>query len=324
MMVATVSLHDSVRHVVRVCARVQPGELVCIAADLNTLAIAQALLEAVREAGAEPVLVTMTPRRAHGNEPPRVVAAAMKAADAVIQPVTYAMTHTDATRDALRAGARVLVLRGVTEDIMTHGAMLADYDEVDRITRDVQRLLTEAKTARVGTPSGTDLSMSLAGRGAVALTGRVGGPGTFAAMPDGEAAISPVEGSAEGTLVVDHTMDNLGLLDAPIRMTVRAGRVTAIEGGAAAKALRDMVAASDANATNIAEFAIGTNDRARLIGSMTEDKKLRGSVHVAIGDNHVIGGTVVSELHLDGLLLRPTVELDGRTVVEDGRLLIGG
>jgi len=323
-MVTAVSLHDSVRTIVRTCARVQPGELVCVAADTNTLPIANAIVDAVKEMGAEPVMVTMSPRRAHGNEPPRVVAAAMKAADVVIQPVTYAMTHTDATRDALRAGARVLVLRGVTEDIMTHGAMLADYDEVDRITRDLARLMTDAKTARVRTPSGTDLSMSLAGRGAVALTGRVGGPGTFAAMPDGEAAISPVEGTAEGTLVIDHTMDNLGLLDAPIRMTVRAGRVAAIEGGVSAKTLRELVAASDAYATNIAEFAIGTNERARLIGSMTEDKKLRGSVHVAIGDNHVIGGTVVSELHLDGLLLRPTVELDGRTVVDDGRLLIGG
>lgn len=321
-MTTTVSLQDSVRNVVRTCARVQPGELVCIAADTQTMPIALAIVEAVKEVGAEPVVVTMLPRRAHGNDPPRVVAAAMQAADVVIQPVTYAMTHTDATRDALRAGARVLVLRGITEDIMTHGAMLADYDSVERVTREVQRLMSEARTARVRTPAGTDLTMSLTGREAVALTGRVGGPGTFAAMPDGEAAISPVEGTTEGTLVVEHTMDSIGLLDAPIRMTIRGGRVVEIAGGGSAEKLRALVAGADDNATNIAEFAIGTNDRARLIGSMTEDKKLRGSVHIAIGDNHVIGGTVVSELHLDGLLLRPTVELDGRRVVDDGRLLI--
>jgi len=323
-MTQSVSLQESVRNVVRTCARVQPGELVCIAADTQTMPIAAALVEAVKEAGAEPVVVTMLPRRAHGNEPPRVVAAAMKAADVVIQPVTYAMTHTDATRDALRAGARVLVLRGVTEDIMTHGAMLADYDRVDRVTREVQRRMTEASAIRVTTPSGTDLTLSVAGRSAVALTGRVGGPGTFAAMPDGEAAISPVEGTTEGMLVVDHTMDNIGLLDQPIRMTVRGGRVHEIGGGSSAERLQALIAAADDNARNIAEFAIGTNDRARLIGSMTEDKKYRGSVHIAIGDNHVIGGTVVSELHLDGLLLRPTVELDGQRVVEDGRLLIDG
>jgi aminopeptidase len=321
-MSATMSLDDSVRSLVRTSARVQPGEIVCVAADTSTLPIAKAIVDAVRGVGAEPVLVVMDTRRAHGNEPPPVVAAAMRAADVVIQPVKFAMTHTDATQGALRAGARVLVLRGVTEDIMTHGAMLADYDKVDRITREVARLMTDAKTARVRTPAGTDLTMSLDGRGAVALTGRVGGPGTFAAMPDGEAAISPVEGTTEGVLVIDHTMDNLGLLDRPVRMTVRSGRVVEILGGASAEQLRTLVAGSDANATNIAEFAIGTNDRARLIGSMTEDKKYLGSVHVAIGDNHVIGGTITSELHLDGLLLRPTVELDGKRVVEDGRLLV--
>jgi leucyl aminopeptidase (aminopeptidase T) len=233
-MTVTVSLQESVRNLVRTSAHVQKGEQVCIAADTNTMPIALALVDAVREIGAEPVLVTMTPRRAHGNEPPSVVAAAMKAADVVIQPVTYAMTHTDATRDALRAGARVLILRGITEDIATHGAMLADYDKVDRITREVARVMSEAGTARVRTPAGTDLTMSLAGRAAVALTGRVGGPGTFAAMPDGEAAISPVEGTSEGTLVIDHTMDNLGLLDRPIRMTVHGGRVTEITGGTSA------------------------------------------------------------------------------------------
>src|SRR5881628_973141 len=174
-MVTTISLRESVRNVVRQCARVRPGELVCVAADTQTMPIALAIVEAVKEAGAEPVLVTMLPRRAHGNEPPRVVAAAMKAADVVIQPVTYAMTHTDATRDALRAGARVLVLRGVTEDIMTRGAMLADYDKIERVTKEVARLLTEARTARVRTPAGTDLTLSLDGRAAVALTGRSAG-----------------------------------------------------------------------------------------------------------------------------------------------------
>ena len=230
-MATAISLQDSARQVVRTCARVRPGELVCIAADTHTAPIAHVLAQAVREAGAEPVLVVMDPRKAHGNEPPRVVAAAMKAADVVLQPVTYAMTHTDATQEALRAGARVLVLRGVTEEIMTHGAMLADYDAIDRITREVARRLSAADTVRVRTPAGTDLAMSVAGRTAVALTGRVGGPGTFAAMPDGEAAISPVEGTAEGILVVEHTMDNLGLLDAPVRMTVRGGRVVEIAGG---------------------------------------------------------------------------------------------
>jgi len=70
---------------------------------------------------------------------------------------------------------------------------------------DAVAVMTGAKRVRVRTPAGTDLTMSVDGRGAVALTGRVGGPGTFAAMPDGEAAISPVEGTAEAGRVVAQT-----------------------------------------------------------------------------------------------------------------------
>lgn len=302
----------------------RPGEAVCVVADTQTRPIADYIFEAARALGAEPVLLCMAPGRTHGNEPPRVVAWAMRGADVVIQAVTYAITHTDATRDALRAGARVLVLRGVTEDVLTHGAALADYDEVARITKAVAERLTRARAVHVRTPAGTDLRMSVAGRAAIALTGRLEGPGTFAAMPDGEAAIAPVEETAEGILVVEHTMDGIGRLDAPIRMVVRRGRVVEVTGGRAAEQLRALMDGAGPNAANIAEFALGTNRWARLIGSMTEDKKRWGTVHVAIGDNHVIGGQITSELHLDGLLLQPTVTLDGEVIVEDGRLLIGG
>lgn len=318
------ALRQSVQNLVLEAACVRPGEAVCIVADTQTRAIADLIFEVARAVGAEPVLVCMAPRRTHGNEPPRVVASAMRGADVVIQAVTYAITHTDANQEALRAGARVLVLRGVTEDVLTQGAALADYDEVARLTKAVAERLTQAHSAHVRTPAGTDLGMSLAGRAAVALTGRVEGPGTFAAMPDGEAAIAPVEGTARGILVVEHTMDGIGRLDAPIRMVVREGRVVEVAGGEAAERLRGLMDSAGPNAANIAEFAIGTNRWARLIGSMTEDKKRWGTVHVAIGDNHVIGGQVTSELHLDGLLLQPTVTLDGEVIVEDGRLLIGG
>lgn len=318
------ALHQSVRNLLLGAARVRPGEDVCIVADTQTRPIADLIFEVTREVGAEPVLVCMAPRRTHGNEPPRVVASAMRGADVVIQAVTYAITHTDATREALRSGARVLVLRGVTEDVLTQGAALADYNEVARLTKAVAGRLTQARTVHVQTPAGTDLVMSIEGRTAIALTGRVEGPGTFAAMPDGEAAIAPVEGTAEGILVVEHTMDGIGRLDAPIRMVVREGRVVEVTGGEAAERLCRLMDGAGPDAANIAEFAIGTNRWARLIGSMTEDKKRWGTAHVAIGDNHVIGGRVTSELHLDGLLLRPTVVLDGEVIVEDGQLRIEG
>lgn len=308
--------------VVDKCLGVRAGERVCVVTDTNKVEIAGAFLEAAHTRGAEAVLVVMSPRKIHGEEPPEMVGGAMKAADVVIQPVTYAMTHTNATRDAMKAKARILVLRGVTEDMMVHGAINADYDEIHQLTGRVAALLSRGRKVRVTSDQGTDLTLSIEGRPALTLGGKALVPGIFAAMPDGEAAISPVEGTAEGVWVIEHAMDSLGLLDAPIRVEVQKGRAVSIRGGRSAEELQRIIHESDENASNIAEFAIGTNSQARLIGNLAEDKKRIGTVHIAVGDNHVIGGHVTSNIHLDGMLLRPTVLLDNEVVVERGQLRV--
>jgi leucyl aminopeptidase (aminopeptidase T) len=54
---------------------------------------------------------------------------------------------------------------------------------------------------------------------------------------------------------------------------------------------------------------------------MAEDKILRGCVHIAVGDNHTIGGKIQSKVHLDGIILNPTVEMDDQLIVKKGKLL---
>lgn len=315
-------LYAVANRILKESVKLEAGENVCIVADTNTAEIGEVMAACVTAMDAEAVLLVINPRKTHGVEPPEIVAAAMKAADVVIQPITYAITHTNATKEALEAGARTLVMRGVTKDLMLNGAVNADYHEIDRLSELVRLKMTEGQEVKISSPSGTDLTLSIEGRTGLMLTGLVKGPGTFAAMPDGEAAIAPVEGTAEGVIVVDHTMDSLGILDEPVRLTVEKGLVTKIEGGRSAMKLQQLVEESDEGARNIAEFAIGTNPKARLVGNMAEDKKLLGSVHIAIGDSHVIGGTVESNLHLDGLLLNPTVLIDGDCVIDEGKLLI--
>jgi len=73
---------------------------------------------------------------------------------------------------------------------------------------------------------------------------------------------------------------------------------------------------------NIAELGIGTNDQAKITGLILEDEKVMGTVHIALGDNMSMGGTVSVQSHLDGLIKKPTVYLDGRVIMEKGNLLI--
>lgn len=315
-------LYAVVNRILNQSAKLEKGEAVCIVTDTNTLEIGEVFAACATAMGAEPVLVTMNPTKMHGAEPPAIVAAAMKAANIAIHCVTHAISHTNANKEAREAGTRMLVMRGITKEIMLHGAVNADYEEIYRVTKILGQKMSEGKHVKVSTPSGTNLTFSMEGRDALVLGGIINPPRRSACMPDGESATVPLEGTTEGTLVIDHTMDGVGLVDAPIIMQVEKGRVTKIEGGKSAEKLRRIIEEADEWATNIAEFAIGTNPSARLIGNMTEDKKASGTVHIAIGDSHNIGGTVESNIHLDGLLLSPTVWIDGECVVENGKLLI--
>jgi len=97
--------------------------------------------------------------------------------------------------------------------------------------------------------------------------------------------------------------------------------VTDVTGGSQADELQQIIDENDENAGNIAEFAIGTNPKAKLIGNLAEDKKLAGTVHFAVGDNESLGGTLKSSIHLDGVVRTPTVELDGVVVVDNGQIV---
>lgn len=317
----SVEMMRTARMIVEECVSLRSDEQVVVVADTETVPIAEVLAQAAHAGGGEVVISIMTPREQHGNEPPRPLAAAMQAADVVLMAVTHAITHTTAHKEALARGARACIMRSVTVDTMIHGAITADYREVRAVTQRLMRVLDEARRVRVTSPEGTDLTLSIEGRKALGLYSFATEPGTFTSLPSGEAAIAPLEGSAEGVLVFDHAIDNVGRLDTPVRAEVREGRIVGVDGGPDAERLRSLLQL-DANATNIAEFAIGTNPRSRLLGNMAEDKILLGTVHIGIGDNHAIGGRVESQIHLDGILLNPTVEIDGQRIVEQRRLLV--
>ena len=315
----TIKLAKTAKMAVEVLTEVKPGENVCIATDTNKLSIAQALAEACYAVGAEVVICIMTPRQIHGEEIPPVLAGAMKAANVIFAPTSYALTHTRGRLAATKAGARTLIIREVTEDTFTNGAVTADYEEIYAVTNALVKRFDKGSEIRMTSPLGSDITMSIEGRNGLCLAALVRPPAWFASLPSGEAAVSPVEGTAEGTIVVDHAIDSIGLLKEPITITVKKGRAVSVSGGEQAKRLETFIH-KDKNANNIGEFAIGTNPLSRMLGNVAEDKILRGCVHIAVGDNHTIGGKTESSIHLDMVTLKPTVWLDGKKVVDKGVL----
>jgi leucyl aminopeptidase (aminopeptidase T) len=250
------------------------------------------------------------------------VAELMKAVDVVLCPTSKSLTHTDSRRAASAAGTRIATLPGVTDEIMVR-CMNADYCQIAARTFALCALLEKASVVRVTAPGGTDVVMPIKGREAHASSGVFRERGQWGNLPTGEAYLAPLEGLSNGLVVVDGSMASVGMVREPIRITVRDGYATSIEGGAEAARLRALLEPHGKDAYTVAEFGIGTNDRAILTGAILEDEKVMGTIHIAFGDNKSMGGSVRVASHLDGLVRQPTVWLDDRKIMEGGKLLVG-
>lgn len=306
------------------CGNLQPGERVVVVTDFEKLELGTIVATAARAVTADVNLLVMPSRELDGQEPPDSIAAAMQHADLVVSLVARSITHTAAVKNALKAGARALMLTAFTDSMLLRGGI--DYDF--RAHRDfcfaVARLLSEAKQARLTTPNGTDLTMDIEGRPGNPHSGVVLGPGEITTVPNIEASISPIEGSSDGTIVGDASIPyyEIGLLTEPVRMEVSGGSVTTITGGHQAQAIERMMAKqNDPNVYNIAQLSFGLNPLCRMQGIMLEDEGVYGTSHIGIGTSTLLGGTVKAPMHYDIIMWNPTLELDGTIVLRDGEWL---
>jgi leucyl aminopeptidase (aminopeptidase T) len=185
-------------------------------------------------------------------------------------------------------------------------------------SRRVAELITSAEEAHVTCPRGTDLTLDLGGRDAIADDGDLSADGAFGNLPCGEGFISPLAG--RGTILAA-TLATLGLPEERVRLTVENGRLTEAAGdwGARWTALMD---AAGTQGRNLAELGVGTNERATLTGNILEDEKMLGTVHVAFGASAGIGGTVSVPVHLDCLIEDATLDVGGTRVLDAGRFVL--
>ncbi|AZR72641.1 leucyl aminopeptidase [Anoxybacter fermentans] len=313
-------LQKAAQIAVKDCLGIKTGEQVVIIADEPSRKIAKVLWEEAKNLGAEAIYVEIIQRSNHGEEPPKAVAELMKAADVFIAPTSKSLSHTRARREANQAGTRGATLPGITEEIMKR-TLTADYQKIKKRSIEYAEKLTRGKEVRIVTEAGTDITMSIDGREAHPDTGIYTEAGVFGNLPAGEAYIAPVEGTAEGVIVVDGAMAGIGVLDEPIKMKVEKGYVTEITGGKGAKKLEELLAKYGKDARNIAELGIGTNDQAIITGNVLEDEKVMGTVHIAIGDNKSFGGKIEVDSHLDGIINKPDLYIDGEKIMEKGKLL---
>lgn len=302
---------------VRDCLGITSHETLLIVTDPPLRRLADALAAAARPLAREVLVLEYAVRELNGQEPPDPVPAAMSAVDVVLAVTTRSVTHTAARRAATAAGARVATMPGITEECLVR-TMNADYAAIAARTERLTAQLTAAATARVTSAAGTDVTLPIAGIAAIASTGLITRPGQWGNLPSGEAYMRPDEGKTEGVVVVDGSLAGIGLLIEPVRIVIEKGLAVAVEGGEQARLFSGQLDHVGPAARNVAELGVGTNDRAILTGKILEDEKIMGTVHVAFGNNASMGGTIDVAFHVDGILLKPTLSLDGEVILRDG------
>lgn len=315
---STLHLARACKILVEQCAHVRASEEVLVIADdlqvpeLYTT-ISAAACE-IRAHGISMVYPAISPYR----EPPRTVLHAMKNADVVIACSTTPIA-SGIIEEALKAGTRILSMFRITIDALCRTVPI-DYRELGREMKRIKKILDVSHFIEISSPKGTHLHVQMANRSTLLALGSIRKPCEIDYIPAGAIGVAPMEGTGEGRVIVDGTILGFGRCLKPITFEIEKGRVVRVKGGKDWKGLRELLH-RDEFASWLCEIGLGVNPKARLVGG-PEDERVRGSVHIGLGENRYFGGTLASTSHLDGTLLHATLKVDEKELVKDGRLLI--
>ena len=312
------------RILVDICGAVRIAEKVVIATDKNKLHIADIIAKACIERGAEPVVISMIPRKNHGEEPPMPFAATLREADVVFAVTSFSLFHTNARIEACKNRVRWVNLPDFSMQMLREGGLFVDFHKQRVKAEKIGQILSSGLSVCVITDKGTDIQFSIAGRDAIVESGISDKPGMVNSPPDIECCIAPLEGTAEGKIVIDGSivLPGLGLLKEDVILYVSKGFVKKIEGSQEAVLFKKILnKAKEKEVFNIGEFGIGLNPKCKICGSMLEDEGVYGTIHFGIGDNHTIGGCIESSMHTDVVVKKPTVIIDKKMVIKSGEHL---
>ncbi len=304
-------IEEIARFITKTCLNLNSTEDILIVCDHSYSEMARAFAESLSS-----TFVSIPPLTCNGEEPPLYVARIFQEVDAVIALTTLSLGPTDARKRACDGGVRFISMAGISEESL-QTIMKTDYALLEERASKLKDILENGSSMEVFTDD-LCLTMSIKGRHPLGLTGIYTERGAFGTLPEGEVLIAPVEESVKGSFAVDIGMVGLGFFDEPLLFHVDKGTVIAIEGQ---KENLETILDVHEGSRQIAEVAIGINPAATF-NTIFEAKKVEGTGHISLGDNHTIGGIHRSGVHMDGVISSPTITVDGEPVVRGGDVVV--
>lgn len=304
-------LHDIALKVLKDHLNVQSSETLLILTDVQKQDLATIFYEAGLTITANTMLMVMPLLEKSGQEPIHAVSSLMANADVSLCLTSHSLTHTAARKNACEKGGRVATMTGITLEMLEQGALHADAQEIEEMVEKYVRLLDKAAGIRI-VKDGHELTFSVENRLGIRSTGVIRQAGEHGNIPSGESYIAPIESSANGEILVDGSIANIGVLKEPLLLKISNGRLVEAIGPDGPRLLELL---GEENGRIIAEFGIGANKSAMLCGNVLEDEKVYGTIHIAFGSNVPFGGANAADVHIDCVVKNPVVYFDGERVI---------
>jgi leucyl aminopeptidase (aminopeptidase T) len=317
--------HPGFDAVLDTCLAVRPGEEILLITDEGSDPdVVQRLSAGVTSRGATPVIALMDRPRVPGAEPPVEVATNLLRVGAAIELTSLFIGSSKARQAATEAGVRYLAMPGVElETFRKDGPLTVDFDLARDLANAVGQAWGRGSAFRLTSTGGTDLRGSIAGRPGRVLDGIARADGEYMAPPDIEAGTAPIEESTSGIVVIDADLLFMGRgpLPSPVVLHFEQGSMTGIEGEHKDRLLEMIERCDDNRMSNLAEVSMGLNPLGTVCGVAMETESALGTAHIALGNSIAYGGTVNAVAHLDCVMQRATLEIDGAPVISDGTLV---
>lgn len=281
------------------------------------------------------VVVLPPPSAGEAYRHPKAAIAAARSADIVIVATSLAFprAYDDLTAAVLESAKRLVLINNASPTELARGAAMADPVALDASTASVASAISGGRRLRVRAAAGSDFEVGIV-RPCYSLTGTADTESGFGSFPSGEAMLAVEEGTATGTFVatdfgqavyLNGMGPPLGLLEDDVALDFSDGRLRDIRGGSAAQRLREILTGGDSNSWLVGEFGVGMNPCALAVNAV-ENKFRRGTAHIALGANAMIGwresdtygGTIHSNLHIDLVARDVEISIDGRPILDCG------
>jgi len=216
---------------------------------------------------------------------------------------------------------------GITEEMMLNSVNV-DFSNMKSNADLLIESLKEAEQLHITTKEGTDIFLGVKNRTFIDDVGVRAGE--MCNLPCGEIYCAPLETEANGIVVFNASIGDIGLLKDALKVFINEGKITKFESNDHELVERiSELTNVDGDAKVIGELGIGINPGARITGNMLEDEKSLGTAHIAFGNNADFpgGGKNNSKIHRDFLFYRPTIEAkytngSKKVLIKNGKIVL--